>query len=136
MALEDDLVLTRRLMTQDAQEWDEPMATTRVHQGVPAAYHGTDTDRDILSPETQPSTLFHGHPGRTTSPAVQHIFVDWVDLEDEPASLAVGYCPPTIEGGRSGPVVPGLAEISEDEYLLRKQRIEKRGALASPGQIR
>jgi len=55
--------------------------------------------------------------------AVQHIPVDWVGLKDEPASFAVGNCPDTIDGGWAGPVVPGLAEISEDEYLLRKQRI-------------
>ncbi|WP_232238169.1 hypothetical protein [Rhodococcus sp. 2G] len=51
--------------------------------------------------------------------------MDWVGLEDEPASFAVGYCPHTIDGRRAGPVVPALAEISEDEYLLRKQRIDK-----------
>ncbi len=110
--------------TDDMGE-DEAIATTRVRQGVPVAYRGPDTDRDILNPETGPPMLFHGHPGRITSPAVQHILVDWVGLEDEPASFAVGYCPHTIDGGWAGPVVPALAEISEDEYLLRKQRIDK-----------
>ncbi|MGW5339238.1 hypothetical protein ACWEQD_12540 [Rhodococcus pyridinivorans] len=104
---------------------DEAIATRRVRQGVPVAYRGRDTDRDILNPQRQPPMLFHGHPGRITSPAMQHILVDWVGLEDEPASFAVGYCPHTIDGGWAGPVVPALAEISEDEYLLRKQRIDK-----------
>lgn len=44
-------------------------------------------------------------------------------LEDEPASFAVGFCPTTVDGGRAGPTVPGLAEISEDEFMVRKQRI-------------
>ncbi|SUF08979.1 Uncharacterised protein [Rhodococcus gordoniae] len=112
-------------MTWGAQESDEPIATTRVRQGVPVAYCGADTDRDILNPHTQPPMLFHGHPGRITSAAIQHILVDWVGLEDEPVSFAVGYCPPTIDGGWAGPVVLGLAEISEDEYLRRTQRIDK-----------
>ncbi|ETT28373.1 hypothetical protein RR21198_1025 [Rhodococcus rhodochrous ATCC 21198] len=112
-------------MTHDVQGWDKAMATTRVRQGVPVAFRGADTDRDILDPQAQPPMLFHGHPGRITSPAIQHILVDWVGLEDEPASFAVGFCPRAIEGGWAGPVVPGLAEISEDEYLLRKQRIER-----------
>ena len=89
------------------------------------ADRGSDTDRDILNPHTGTPMLFHGHPGRTTNPAIQHILVDWVGLEDEPASFAVGYCPDTIDGGWAGPVVPALAEISEDEYLLRKRRIDK-----------
>ena len=110
--------------TDDVGE-DEAIATTRVRQGVPVAYRGPDTDRDILNPQTQPPMLFHGHPGRIASPAIQHILVDWVGLEDEPASFAVGYCPHTIDGGWAGPVVPALAEISEDEYFLRKQRIDK-----------
>lgn len=85
--------------TDDMGE-DEAIATTRVRQGVLVAYRGPDTDRDILNPETRPPMLFHGHPGWITSPAIQHILVDWVGLEGEPASFAVGYCPtPWTVGG-------------------------------------
>lgn len=55
------------------------------------AARGPDTDRDILTPGTPPPMLFHGRPGRITSPAVPHILMDWVGLEDESASSAVGY---------------------------------------------
>jgi len=92
---------------------------------VPVADRGSDTDRDIINPHTGTPMLFHGQPGRTTNPAIQHILVDWVGLEDEPASFVVGYCPHTIDGGRAGPVASALSEISEDEYLLQTQRIEQ-----------
>lgn len=49
---------------------------------------------------TRPPMLLHGHPGRSTSPTMQHMLVDWVGLEDEPARFAGGYCPapPTVVG--------------------------------------
>lgn len=100
------------------------MATNRVRPGAPVAFRGHDTDRDILTPDPQPPLLFHGHPGRITDPAVQHILVDWVGLENEPASFAVGFCTTTAPGGWAGPTVPGLAEISEEEFAVRKQRID------------
>ncbi|ORM38110.1 hypothetical protein [Williamsia sp. 1135] len=97
----------------------------RIRYGaVPWWYRGQDDDRDILNKAARPALLFHGHPGRITDATLQHIRVDWVGLEDEPASFAVGFCPTTIDGGRAGPIVPGLAEISEDEFTVRKQRIE------------
>lgn len=104
---------------------DEAIATNRIQRGTPVAYRGQDTDRDILNQAAQPALLFHGHPGRITDAPLQHIRVDWVGLEDEPASYAVGFCPTTVDGGRPGPTVPGLAEISEDEFKVRKQRIER-----------
>jgi hypothetical protein len=105
-------------------ERDEAIATNRIQRGTPVAYRWQDTDRDILNPASQPALLFHGHPGRITDPTLQHVQVDWVGLEDEPASFAVGFCPTTVDGGWAGPTVPGLAEISEDEFRVRKQRIE------------
>jgi hypothetical protein len=103
-------------------ERDEAIATSRIQRGAPVAFRGQDTDRDILNPA--PALLFHGHPGRITDPTLQHILVDWVGLEDEPASFAVGFCPTTVDGGWASPTVPGLAEISEAEFKVRKQRID------------
>ena len=103
---------------------DEAIATNRIQRGTPVAYRGQDTDRDILNPAARPALLFHGHPGRITDPTLQHVQVDWVGLEDEPASFAVGFCPTTVDRGLAGPTVPGLAQISEDEFMVRKQRIE------------
>jgi len=105
-------------------EQDEAIATNRIQRGAPVAYRGQDDNRDILNQTAPPALLFQGHPGRITDPSVQHIRVDWAGLEDEPASFAVGFCPTTVDGGRAGPTVPGLAEISEEEFRVRKQRIE------------
>ncbi|ELB92780.1 hypothetical protein Rwratislav_12358 [Rhodococcus wratislaviensis IFP 2016] len=104
---------------------DQPMSTSRLARGRPVAYRGTDTGRDILGPGTRPRVLYQGHPGRITDSTVQHILVDWVGLENEPASFAVGFCPDTITGGWAGPVVPGLAELTEDEYTHRADRIRQ-----------
>lgn len=105
-------------------EQNEAIATNRIRRGAPVAYRGQDDDRDILNQSAPPALLFQGHPGRITDATLQHILVDWVGLEDEPASFAVGFCPTTVHGRRAGPTVPGLAEISEDEFRVRKQRIE------------
>ena len=85
-----------------------PLAEVDLRKGQAVIYTGPE--REIYEEHTRPRTLCSGHPGRITDPTGQHIRVDWVGLEHEPISYAVGFC---LERDR---VVPGLSAITESEY--------------------
>ena len=103
---------------------DEATATTRARQGVPVAYRGPDTDRDILNPQTQLPMLFHGHPGRITSPAVQHILVNWSVSRTSLQALPSATAPTPSTAGGPALSCPLWRRSQKTSTLLRKQRLD------------
>lgn len=93
--------------------------------GQPVAYSGPDESRGIYEKWTRPQVLKTGHPGRITDSTIQHIKVDWAGLEHEPASYAAGFCLERRDSSDEEGFVPGLTEISEEEYEKRVDRIER-----------
>lgn len=56
--------------------------------------------------------LRRGHPRKTYDATPQHVRVEWVSLEDEPASFADGFCfGPLQRGAKTDVGVPGRIKI-------------------------
>lgn len=96
-----------------------------VSKGQPVVYIGPDDAQGIYEEWTRPRVLKAGHPGRIFDPSIQHIRVEWVGLEHEPVSYAVGFCTNRSEVGPNGEAsVPGLAKISADDYAELAAEVE------------
>lgn len=85
--------------------------------GQYVAYAGPDSSEGIFRPDSAIKVLKRGHPGVIHDAAPQHVRVEWVGLEDEPASFADGFCcGPLQHEARTDIGVLGLVEISHREY--------------------
>ena len=64
--------------------------------------------------------LYPGHPGRVASADIRHVLVDWVGLEEEPASFIVGY-----DSSRLDPdsTYPGLGLLAVEAFERRRATI-------------
>lgn len=83
--------------------------------GLTVAFLGSD--EEVLDWGVAPpvGVLRHGHPGRVTDVGDGlHVIVLWVGLEDADVSQVVGWC-----CDDDGLLVPGLAQLSQDEYRRR-----------------
>ena len=94
-----------------------------LRKGQPVEYLGkdqwpTEVDKEFLG---RTGVLYHGHPGRIWFTDRPHVMVNWVGLEDDPESFAVGYSP-------SGPdhmTYMGLGVLTEDEYQFREKALKQ-----------
>jgi hypothetical protein len=78
----------------------------RLRVGLPVEYTGESSD-----PDDPDGWLRHGHPGRVADPRPEDVFVEWHGLEDRPVSRWLSFD------------LPGLAELTEDEYERRVGRL-------------
>lgn len=93
---------------------DEPMRREDLAPGLPVAYIGEDLE--VVGVGGEPGgVMLSGHPGRVRQLHDGfHVLVDWVGYEDTEVSQVVGWgC------DDQGPLMPGLARLSEHEYALR-----------------
>ena len=84
-----------------------------VRRGLKVVWLGPEAGDDILSPDKVEGggVLVHHHPGVLTSvQPLSHLQVDWLGLEDEPVSFAVGFSPD--EAG----TYPALGVVSDERW--------------------
>lgn len=90
---------------------------------LPVESLGEQPDRVVVYSEELRSrgvALWPGHPGRISHPALQHVQVSWVGLEDEPASYALGCTPDSLAAdGR----YLALGVLSEAEFSTRSSAL-------------
>jgi hypothetical protein len=89
--------------------------------GLPVEFLGEPDPNVVLSDHLRAVglILFCGHPGRVWSTTLQHVQVNWVGLEDEPASYAVGFSLPSEEDD----FYPVLGLLTEEEFARRQHAI-------------
>lgn len=112
-------------MSERAQARDY-LAESEVIKGQTVIYVGPDNSEEIYEAWSRPQVLKSGHPGRIYDPTIQHIRVEWVGLEHEPISYAVGFSTNRSEVGPEGKAyIRGLAKISAEEYAELAASIER-----------
>ena len=99
---------------------DQPLPRDELRVGLAVAYLGDD--HEVLDWGQPPAVgvLRKGHPGRVWElHHGQHVLVHWSGLEDTDESQVVGF-----STDDSGQVYPGLAAITEAEYVRRVERLQ------------